>query len=153
MIQYAINVYLVLREVFVMKNVTQTVSMVCAVLMDPVRMDATMQGMGLDVEENVGITVFSVLMEIIVQNVYQDFMDYIVKEHAKTTVTTVQETLCVKAVKLVCMVGHVQSVALRNAKHVNLQTDVVLVRIACPVRYANVMKTVKRNRVERMGNV
>ena len=131
-----------------MKNVTQTVSMVCAALMDPVRMDATMQSMGLDVEENVGITVFTVLMEIIVQNVYRDFMDCIVKEHAKVLVTTVLDTMFVKAVKLVFTVGHVHSIALKNVKRVNLQIDVALVRIAYQVRYANVMKTVNRNRVE-----
>ena len=136
-----------------MKNVTQTVSMVCAVLMDPVRMDATMQSMGLDVEENVGITVFTVIMELIVQNVYRDFMDCIVKNHAKTTVTTVPDTGIVKAVKLVFMVGHVQSIALKNVKHVNLQIDVVLAERAGQVHYVNVVKTVVRKTVEKMGNV
>ena len=137
-----------------MKNVTQTVSMVCAALMDPVRMDATMQSMGLDVEENVGITVFTASVKITVPNVYRDFMDCIVRKHAKTTVISVPDTAgIVVAVKLVFMVCIVQSIVLKNVKHVNLQTDVVLVRIACLVRYANVMKTVKRNRVEKMGNV
>ena len=135
-----------------MKNVTQTVSMVCAVLMDPVHMDAPKQSMALDVEENVGITVFTALIEITVQNVYRDFMDCIVKEHAKTTVTTVQNsTGIVEAVKLVFMVGHVQSIALKNVKHVSLQIDVDLAEKAGLVHYANVVKTVVS--VEMMGNV
>ena len=74
-----------------MKNVTKTVSMVCAVLMDPVRMDATMQSMGLDVEENVRITVITASVNITVLNVYRGFGDFIVKIHVKKTVTIVPD--------------------------------------------------------------
>ena len=137
-----------------MKNVIQTVSMVCAALMDPVRMDATMQSLGLDVEENVGITVFTASVHITVLNVHQGFGDRIVKIYAKTTVTTVPDsTGIVETVKLVFMAVHVQIVVLRNVKHVNLQIDVILAEKAGQVHYANVVKTVVRKPVEMMGNV
>ena len=58
-----------------------------------------------------------------------------------------------KAVKLVFMVGHVHSIALKNVKRVNLQIDVVLAEKAGLVHYANVVKTVVRKPVEIMGNV
>ena len=136
-----------------MKNVTQTVSMVCAVLMDPVRMDATMQSMGLDVEENVRITVITASVNITVLNVYRGFGDCIVHGHAKTPVTTVQDTMFVKTVKLVFMVGHVQSVAKTDVKRVNLHIHAVLAEKAGLVHYANVVKTVVRKPVEMMVNV
>ena len=137
-----------------MKNVTQTVSMVCAALMDPVRMDATIKSMGLDVEENVRITVIIASVKITVLNVYRGFMDCIVHGHAKTTVTTVPDTTgIVEAVKLDFMAVHVQRVVLRNVKHVNLRIDVVLAEKAGLVHYANVVKTVVRKTVEMMGNV
>ena len=58
----------------------------------------------------------------------------------------------VKAVKLVFMVGHVHSIALKNVKRVNLQIDVVLAEKAGLVHYANVVKTVGRKTVDMMEN-
>ena len=136
-----------------MKNVTQTVSMVCAVLMDPVRMDATIKSMELDVERHVRINVFTASVNITALNVFRDIGDCIAEENAKQPVTTVLNSLFVDAAILVFMVGHVQSVVLRNVKRVNLQIDVVLAEKAGLVHYANVVKTVLRKPVEMMGNV
>ena len=136
-----------------MKNVTQTVSMVCAVLMDPVRMDATIKSMGLDVERHVWINVFTASVNITALNVYRDIGDCIAEENAKQPVTIVLDILFVDAAILVFMVAHVQRVVLRNVKHVNLQIDVVLAEKAGQVHYANVVKTVVRKPAEMMGNV
>ena len=104
-----------------MKNVTQTVSMGCAVLMDPVRMDAAMQSLGLDVEENVGKIVSIASVHITVLNVHWGFTDCIVKKHAKTIVTTVPNPPgIVTAVKLVFMASIVHIFALTDVKRVNL---------------------------------
>ena len=92
-------------------------------------------------------------VNITVLNVYRGFMVRIVQGHAKTLVTTVLDTMFVKTVKLVFMVGHVQSVAKTDVKRVNLHIHAVLAEMAGRVHYANVVKTVVRKPVEMMGNV
>ena len=65
---------------------------------------------------------FTASVHITVLNVYRGFMDCLVKKNAETTVTTVPDpTGIVEAVKLVFMVVHVQSVVLKNVKHVTLK--------------------------------
>ena len=152
MIQNAPSVYLVLRELIVKNIVTQTVSMVCAKLMELVHVDATILCMVLDAEPHVKIHVCIALKKIHVQSVQRVTTEHIAMSVVQT-VTTVLDTGFVKAANLVFMVRIVQSIVPKDVKLVHLKIDVFLVRKAGQVYYANVVKTVVRKPVDMMGNV